>query len=270
MTDFDLNDLKKLGLTGSITYYFSGEGDDGYWNISEDNLSFPDNFDDKDDCYEYFGKILMDELPSGWEINYGSYGDMKIDFDQEKIYFSTYERGDLRDPEIHDWLVYVADQYDGETEFILCSTKTIYDLSWGKIDKIVEYGERPEVSVEYLADNIDLTEIDYYFEYCFSIFDVSLMKDKGINLPEECLYFDDDDLSGFDLSDTNLWGVSLSNANLSNANLSGANLKDADLSNADLSNANLSGADLTGADLTNANLEGIITDENTKIDIPEE
>ncbi len=35
------------------------------------------------------------------------------------------------------------------------------------------------------------------------------------------------------------------------------------------SGVNLSGADLTGANLTNANLEDIITDENTKIEIPQ-
>ncbi|MGI0480090.1 hypothetical protein ACN4EE_04790 [Geminocystis sp. CENA526] len=70
MTDFDLNDLKKLGLTGSISYYFSGEGDDGCSDIENDNLSFPDNFDDKDKCYQYFRNILMDKLPYGWEINY--------------------------------------------------------------------------------------------------------------------------------------------------------------------------------------------------------
>lgn len=76
-------------------------------------------------------------------------------------------------------------------------------------------------------------------------------------------------LSDADLTDVNFSGFNLSNADLSGTNLTNANLSDTDLSNADLSNANLKGADLTGADLTDANLEGIITDENTKIEIPE-
>ncbi|BAQ62980.1 hypothetical protein GM3708_3386 [Geminocystis sp. NIES-3708] len=63
---------------------------------------------------------------------------------------------------------------------------------------------------------------------------------------------------------------SLCSQNLTGVNFSDINLSDADLSNANLSGANLSNADLSGADLTNANLEGIITDENTKIEIPEE
>ncbi len=67
------------------------------------------------------------------------------------------------------------------------------------------------------------------------------------------------------LCSQNLTGVNFSDINLSDADLSNANLSGANLSNADLS-----GADLTDADLTDANLEGIITDENTKIEIPEE
>ncbi len=79
--------------------------------------------------------------------------------------------------------------------------------------------------------------------------------------------FGDEQFEGFfnpeefpDLCNQNLTGVNFSNLDLSNIDLSGANLTDADLSNADLS----------GADLTDANLEGIITDENTIIEIPEE
>jgi len=80
----------------------------------------------------------------------------------------------------------------------------------------------------------------------------------------------DADLSRTNLSDANLTGANLRGANLRGANLSSANLRGADLTDADLTDANLSNADLSGADLTDANLEGIITDENTIIEIPEE
>lgn len=63
---------------------------------------------------------------------------------------------------------------------------------------------------------------------------------------------------------------SLRSQNLTGVNFSNIDLSGADLTGANLSNADLSGADLTDADLTDANLEGIITDENTKIEIPEE
>jgi uncharacterized protein YjbI with pentapeptide repeats len=80
----------------------------------------------------------------------------------------------------------------------------------------------------------------------------------------------DADLTRTNLRGANLRGANLSDADLTDANLSGANLSDADLTDANLSGANLSGADLTDANLSGANLEGIITDENTKIEIPEE
>jgi len=85
----------------------------------------------------------------------------------------------------------------------------------------------------------------------------------------------DADLSRTNLSDANLTGANLRGANLrganlSSANLSSANLRGADLTDADLTDANLSNADLSGADLTDANLKGIITDENTIIEITEE
>ncbi len=76
-------------------------------------------------------------------------------------------------------------------------------------------------------------------------------------------------LTGVNFSNADLSDVDLSDSNLSKADLSGANLTGADLSDADLSGADLSGADLTDADLSDANLEGIITDENTQIELPE-
>ena len=80
----------------------------------------------------------------------------------------------------------------------------------------------------------------------------------------------DQNLTGINLSNIDLSSADLSNANLTGANLSNANLTDINLTGANLNNADLSGADLTDADLTDANLEGIITDENTTIEIPEE
>ena len=57
----------------------------------------------------------MNTLPSGWEINYGSYGDMTMDFDEEKIYFS------------------VNECFDQERERIN-TTETTYNLSLEIID----------------------------------------------------------------------------------------------------------------------------------------
>jgi len=67
----------------------------------------------------------------------------------------------------------------------------------------------------------------------------------------EDLYWENEDLSGANLS-----GARLRKARLSGANLSGANLADSYLSGADLSYANLNRANLSGANLSDANLRG--------------
>lgn len=65
-----------------------------------------------------------------------------------------------------------------------------------------------------------------------------------------------------DLSGANLIGANLSRANLIDANLSGANL-----SGANLSSANLSSAELRDVHIYHALVEGITTDETTKLDL---
>jgi hypothetical protein len=152
---------------------------------------------------------------------------------------------------------------------------------WNKVIlKIINRFLPNKVFIDLLRDMLSEEEcraVKHTFEADASrlfIYLMSLDIDE-FNYSDTDFDFSEADLSGEDLSGANLSGANLSEADLSeadlsNANLSGADLTGADLTDANLSNANLSGADLTGADLTDTNLEEIITDENTKIEIPEE
>lgn len=141
----------------------------------------------------------------------------------------------------------------------------------------------PEYIIELLKNPqyiTDTTDVLFEIISCFDDFDdlrsnadaiLGLIKLNALDgLREWTEDLEDIDLSDADLSNVDLSGFNLTNADLSGANLTNANLTDTNLTDADLSNADLSGADLTDADLTDANLERIITDENTKIEIPEE
>ena len=227
MIDFNLSYLKKLGLTGSISYNFSGQGDEGDWDIRENNLFFPDNFKEQDQCYQYFSEILMDKLPSGWELNYGSYGSMKINFEEEKVYFSVNERSNVS--EIYGFLEEISDIWNEEFEYVECEIETIWDFFLNQIEKKLIEHEYPSLSeiLPYL-DNLNLCGADLW----------------GVVLYNA------------DLEGANLEGANLGGANLRSANLRSANLKSADLDYTICEEVNLEGANLEGASLQNANLKG--------------
>ncbi len=73
-------------------------------------------------------------------------------------------------------------------------------------------------------------------------------------------------LENVNLTCANLSGANLNNGQLEGAILSGAKLEGAILSNANLKNATFCGVDLTNAVLLGANWQGVIIDENTKLD----
>ena len=75
----------------------------------------------------------------------------------------------------------------------------------------------------------------------------------------KCVYSDEKDLSGANLSNADLTGAYLSGADLSNAcllsaDLLGTDLRETNLTGTDLRETNFTGADLRGADLTGATL----------------
>ena len=170
-------------------------------------------------------------------------------------------------------------------EFMAYVFNTIHNSGSLSFDYLGYFEESgiPEHIIELLTtpeDIPDTTDVLFEIVTCFSDFDgltsnrdaiLGLIKLNELDrLREWTEDLEDIDLSDTDLSNLDLSGFNLTNADLSGADLTDANLTDINLTGANLSNADLSGADLTDADLTDADLEGIITDENTTIEIPEE
>jgi hypothetical protein len=67
--------LSRLGVT-RVTATFDGYGDSGQ---IEDLTAEPDNVAIDDGLRSELEDFLLDQLPGGWEINEGSYGDFTVD-----------------------------------------------------------------------------------------------------------------------------------------------------------------------------------------------
>jgi len=91
--------LAQLGVT-DITAHFNGYGDSGEM---EDLTVEPSNVQIEDGLREELENFLLEQLPGGWEINEGSFGDFVIDVSEGQVALDASWRTEQSEDSVTRW-----------------------------------------------------------------------------------------------------------------------------------------------------------------------